>query len=314
MMLQVLQPCIFSTLLSLKDALLPPPVSLPRRFGTVNRVQLNVAPGYQNAFKFGLVEMGSPAEAQAAHEALHVSRRARVLPVCCSQPRRHCLQRLNAAVACTLGSGPPLHTWNLGMRPRRCIAPPPVLPLPCPSPAVPQGSPSETICSTKPLKLRYGWPRRLVRPAGVWGSSSVSDGGAEPDSSAATAAAVTAAAAAEAAFCCAACGAGDVSQLKRCSGCRAVSFCSRECQVKAWQGEHDARACGRLAQLGRLLGSMPASDGEQAGQQLPPEALRLLLTALLQPGTRQGRMVRAAMASARPPAGPPAGPPPLAAA
>ena len=45
---------------------------------------------------------------------------------------------------------------------------------------------------------------------------------------------------------CAGCGAGSLS-LRKCSGCRAVAYCSRECQVRHWlQGGHK-RECAELA-------------------------------------------------------------------
>lgn len=138
------------------------------------------------------------------------------------------------------------------------------------------------ISASRRLKVRFAWPRSRVRPAA--GSTPASHGSSGAASTAPAAAAPTSEP------CCAHCGATAASvTLKRCSGCRATYFCSREHQLASWEAEHHLH-CGQLAALGREL--------EQQAAALPRELLQLLADALRQPAGRPGRMVAAVVAQA----------------
>lgn len=195
------------------DCAQPAAVSSPDcRFGGVQRATLFQAPGYQNSYQFGIVELGSAAEAEAARSAL-------------------------------------------------------------------QGATGEPICDGKPLKVRYCWPRSRLRRL---------DAGSSGGGAASTGAAASQQQPGPGALCCAACGAAEPQvALKLCSGCHATRYCSCECQLASWEAQHHAE-CGRLAQLGGLLGAQPP--------QVPPELTKLLLAALQQPLSRQGQLVRALVA------------------
>lgn len=136
------------------------------------------------------------------------------------------------------------------------------------------------ICDSKPLKLRYGWPPRLVRHRGAGAAA-----GQQQQHDEAPPGFAGGAAAAPAAPRCAVCGAGEPeAALKRCSACRAVHYCSQKCQLQHWGAGHHAD-CPRLQQLSGVL--------DAPEQPLLPDALRLLVAALQQPGRREGRMLQA---------------------
>lgn len=264
--------------------------ALPRcSYGTVMRARLFTAPGYQNPYYFAVVELGSAAEAQAVHDALQARRWAAgpCCPAAC---------RLPAADAAS---------WA--------------------EPVVsPQGATHvPELCDSKPLKIRYAWPRHLVRPAPAGDgapaeeeeeppgfAAPLANGGSHAaaaqghasageesqegppgnSSSSSSAGRQAAAPAGPEEPLCAGCGASAfVAVLKRCSGCRSVHYCGPACQLKHWEVQHQHDCC-RLAQLERLL-----TRQQPAGQSVPASVATLLLAALRQPGGRQARLVQAAL-------------------
>ena len=152
------------------------------------------------------------------------------------------------------------------------------------------------MCDSRPLKLRYGWPPRLVMrggrlPAGQQQQQQQPGAGEEVPPGFAGGGS-SSGAALPAAPRCAVCGAREPeAALKRCSACRAVHYCSQQCQLKGWEAGHHEE-CARLKQLSGLL--------EAPEQQLPIGALRLLAAALQQPGRREGRMLQALLAQQQP--------------
>jgi len=166
-----------------------------------------------------------------------------------------------------------------------------------------QGVEDEDICDSRPLKLRYGWPPRLVLRGGRPPAAAQQqqqqqqqhvqqrrDEGEEapPGFEGSSSSAATRPAEPR----CAVCGAREPeAALKRCSACRAVHYCSQQCQLKGWESGHHAE-CSRLQQLGGLL--------DAPEQQLPADALKLLVAALQRPGQREGRMLQALLAQQQP--------------
>ena len=141
---------------------------------------------------------------------------------------------------------------------------------------------------SRKLKVRFAWARSRVRRAAGGAAAAGSDSSGAAGAARAAAAAVATALPPEP--CCAHCGAaGATAALKRCSGCRAAYFCSREHQLASWEAEH-RRDCGQLAAFGKQL--------EQQAEQLPRDLLQLLADALRQPGGRPGRAVTALVAQA----------------
>lgn len=86
---------------------------------------------------------------------------------------------------------------------------------------------------------------------------------------------------------CAACGAdGSAGNLKRCSGCKSMFYCSRDCQLQHWEALHQ-HDCARLAQVERLLSQQPPNEAISAA------VLDVLQGAMKQPAERQGQQVAA---------------------
>jgi hypothetical protein len=97
--------------------------------------------------------------------------------------------------------------------------------------------------------------------------------------------------------CCARCGAGGLDvALRYCSGCRAVQYCGRECQLAAWADTHAAE-CGQLKALAAVLAG---AAGAAEGQQVDAAGMRLLATALQAPEGRQAELLASLLAAAKP--------------
>ncbi|PSC74567.1 hypothetical protein C2E20_2448 [Micractinium conductrix] len=115
---------------------------------------------------------------------------------------------------------------------------------------------------------------------------------------AAAAAAAAAAPAAKPGRCCAACGAGGAGGAapRACSGCHAVRYCSRDCQLADWSARHAAE-CAQLQQLGAVLrgggGGGGQAQGQEGGCLGSGDGLQLLAHALAQPQSRQAQVLRA---------------------
>ena len=262
--------------------LLGSPAALPtiRRYGAVHKVKLQPAPGYLNTFQFGLVEMRSAAEAERARSALQVE---------WTGPRNAVLM-----------DGWMQHALQLVLLRRSFLHRLPTVPALVVHPThQPQGEEDEDICDSRPLKLRYGWPPRLVMrggrlPAGQQQQQQQQQqpGAGEEVPPGFAGGGSSGGAARPAVPRCAVCGAREPeAALKRCSACRAVHYCSQQCQLKGWEAGHHEE-CARLKQLSGLL--------EAPAQQLPIGALRLLAAALQQPGRREGRMLQALLAQQQP--------------
>ncbi|EFN51556.1 hypothetical protein CHLNCDRAFT_140026 [Chlorella variabilis] len=105
--------------------------------------------------------------------------------------------------------------------------------------------------------------------------------------------------------CCARCGGGPgaAAALRFCSGCRAVRYCGRDCQLADWDAGHCAE-CGQLRALAAALQAPAASDGRHQQQQQPGglgmAGLQLLAAALRAPSGRESQMVSAMLAAAAP--------------
>eukprot|EP00887_Chlorella_sp_A99_P002061 scaffold18.g2061.t1 len=151
--------------------------------------------------------------------------------------------------------------------------------------ALPWPQPLQTlpVCSDRRLKIRFALKQGKNFANGNAQHTASSSQQPQQKEAAGIAATGPAAPAQQApARACGQCGATDVG-LAKCTGCHAISYCGRGCQLTDWQ-RHSAE-CAKLKSLATLLAQQP-------------KALSLLLDALRQPHGKVARMVEAAVAHA----------------